>query len=132
MTLGIVVELLVAGLLAAAIVWAIILDRRLRDLKSGRDGVRQAVADLAGAASRAEHAVAALRQAAETAAVELSARQSQAKAASDELAILVGAAEGLADRLTTRAGLASRAQPQPAKTEPARQMAVMRELRGAR
>ena len=132
MTLGILVELLVAGLLAAAIVWAIILDRRLRDLKSGRDGVRQAVADLAGAASRAEHAVAALRQAAETAAVELSSRQAQAKAASEELSILVGAAEGLADRLTTRAGIASRAQPAAAKGEPPRQMPAMGELRGAR
>jgi hypothetical protein len=132
MTIGLLVEILVAGLLAAAIVWAFILDRRLRDLKSGRDGVRQAVADLAGAASRAEHAVAALRQAAETAAVELSARQAQAKAASEELSILVGAAEGLADRLTARAGIASRAPGRNDIVSPARPAAVLHELRGAR
>lgn len=120
MTLGIAVEILVAVLLATAIVWAVILDRRLRDLRSGRDGVKQAVIDLAGATGRAETAVAALRQAAENTGAELARRQAAAKQASDELALLLGSAEGLADRLTKRAGAVTQAA------------APMRELRGAR
>ncbi len=126
MTIGIAVELLVALLLATTIVWAVILDRRLRDLRSGRDGVRQAVIDLAGATGRAESAVLALREAAESTGAELARRQAAAKAASDELALLLGSAEGLAERLTKRAApmtQASRSEaPRPA----------MRELRGAR
>ncbi|MBL9011733.1 MAG: hypothetical protein JNL56_11205 [Alphaproteobacteria bacterium] len=129
MTIELAVNLLVAGLLAAAIVWAVILDRRLRDLRSGRDGVKQAVLDLAGAASRAESAVAALRQAAERSGVELASQQAKARAAADELTLLVGAAEGLADRLVVRASPV-RTAPRPA--EPARAAASMRELRGAR
>lgn len=122
MTLGIAVELLVALLLAATIVWAIILDRRLRDLRSGRDGVKQAVIDLAGATGRAEAAVAALREAAERTGTELARRQAVAKQTSDELALLLGSAEGMAERLTQRAqGLRTPVRP-PA----------MQELRGAR
>ncbi|MCC6919516.1 MAG: hypothetical protein IT548_09950 [Alphaproteobacteria bacterium] len=123
MTIGIAVELLVALLLATTIVWAVILDRRLRDLRSGRDGVRQAVIDLAGATGRAESAVLALREAAESTGAELARRQAAAKAASDELALLLGSAEGLADRLTKRAA------PTAARAEAPR---AMRELRGAR
>lgn len=126
MNFGIAIELMVAVLLATAIVWAIILDRRLRDLRSGRDGVKQAVMDLAGAAARAEAAVAALRQAAEKSGVELAAQQNKARAAAEELGMLVGAAEGLADRLTS-----SRAQPRADAPRLAAALGT-REFRGAR
>ena len=97
--------------------------RRLRDLKQGRDGMRQTVVDMAAAANRAEAAVAALRQSAQTAAVELAARQAQAKAAADELSMLVSAADGLAERLVTNA---------QARRQPARPVDLVSELRGAR
>lgn len=126
MTLGIAVELLVALLLVVTIGWAIILDRRLRDLRSGRDGVKQAVIDLAGATGRAESAVAALREAAERTGTELARRQAVAKATSDELALLLGSAEGMAERLTKRAaGLRGDVARSPAAP-------AMGELRGAR
>ncbi len=102
MGIEIAVELIVAGLLSAAIVWAVILDRRLRDLRSGRDGVKQAVLDLVNATARAEAAIAALREAADTAGARLAHAQLGAKSASDELSLLVGAAEGLAERLAAR------------------------------
>ena len=130
MSMELAVNLLVAGLLAAAIVWAVILDRRLRDLRSGRDGVKQAVMDLAGAAARAETAVAALREAAERSGAELATQQSKARAAADELTLLVGAAEGLADRLTARAAAPRAATARP--VEALRPAAPLRELRGAR
>jgi hypothetical protein len=114
MNVSIAVELIVAGLLSAAIVWAIILDRRLRDLRSGKDGVKQAVMDLVGATARAEAAIAALRQAADNAGTRLANAQFGAKATSDELNLLVGAAEGLAERLATQ-----RAQARPAPVRPA-------------
>ncbi len=102
MTMEMIVNLVVLVLLAAAIGWAIVLDRRLRDLRAGRDGVKQSVLDLSNAAARAEAAVAALRQAAEKSGAELATQQTRAKAAADELGFLVSAAEGLAGRLTAR------------------------------
>lgn len=122
MGLEIAVELIVAGLLSAAIVWAVILDRRLRDLRSGRDGVKQAVMDLISATARAEAAIAALREAADNAGARLAAAQSAARSSSEELSLLVGAAEGLAERLATQ-----RARPQPARP-PAQSF----DLKGAR
>ena len=132
MNVALAANLLVAVLLAAAIVWAIILDRRLRDLRSGRDGVKQSVMDLAGAAARAEAAVAALRQAAEKSGVELAAQQAKAHAAAEELGLLVGAAEGLADRLTTARVVPARTLAAATRPEAARPAAPARELRGAR
>jgi len=114
MGIEIAVELIVAGLLSAAIVWAIILDRRLRDLRSGKDGVRQAVMDLVGATARAEAAIASLREAADTAGVRLAQAQIGARTTSDELGLLVGAAEGLADRLAIQ-----RQPPRPVAARPA-------------
>jgi Domain of unknown function (DUF6468) len=114
MDIEIAVELIVAGLLSAAIVWAVVLDRRLRDLRSGKDGVKQAVMDLAGATARAEAAIASLREAAETAGARLANAQAGAKSTSEELSLLVGAAEGLADRLA-----AQRAQMRPLPQRPA-------------
>ncbi len=128
MNYAIAVDLLVAGLLVAAIAWAIILDRRLRDLRSGRDGVKQAVIDLAGAAGRAEAAVAALRAAADKSGVELAAQQARARAAAEELGLLVGAAEGLADRLSQ----ARTVVPRPAARSDAPAETSLRALRGAR
>lgn len=114
MDVEIAVELIVAGLLSAAIVWAIILDRRLRDLRSGKDGVRQAVMDLVGATARAEAAIASLREAADNAGVRLAQAQAGAKSTSEELSMLVGAAEGLAERLAAR-----RAETRPPPSRPA-------------
>lgn len=124
MGIEIAVELIVAGLLSAAIVWAIILDRRLRDLRSGKDGVRQAVMDLVGATARAEAAIASLREAADTAGARLAQAQAGARNTSNELNLLVGAAEGLADRLATQ-----RPQPRPAQPRAAFPAA---DLKGAR
>ena len=114
MGVEIAVELIVAGLLSAAIVWAMILDRRLRDLRSGKDGVKQAVMDLVGATARAEAAIAALREAADNAGARLAHAQAGAKSTSDELTLLVGAAEGLAERLAAR-----RAETRPLPPRPA-------------
>ncbi len=102
MAIELAVEGIVAALLSAAIVWAVILDRRLRDLRSGKDGVKQAVMDLVGATARAEAAIAALREAADNAGARLAHTQAGARSASEELSILVGAAEGLAQRLAAQ------------------------------
>ena len=125
MDVEIAVELIVAGLLSAAIVWAIILDRRLRDLRSGKDGVRQAVMDLVGATARAEAAIASLREAADKAGARLAQTQAGAKSTSDELSLLVGAAEGLAERLAAR-----RAELRP--PPPPRPATPSLDLKGAR
>ena len=125
MAVELAVEGLVALLLSAAIVWAIILDRRLRDLRSGKDGVKQAVMDLVGATQRAEAAIASLRDAAENAGARLAHVQAGARSTSEELSLLVGAAEGLAQRLA--------AQRQPVKPAPvARPAAPAFDLKGAR
>lgn len=125
MGVEIAVELIVAGLLSAAIVWAIILDRRLRDLRSGKDGVKQAVMDLVTATARAEAAIASLREAADNAGARLANAQAGAKSTRDELTMLVGAAESLAERLATR-----RAEVRPAA--PPRPSMPAFDVKGAR
>ena len=123
------VEGLVALLLSAAIVWAVILDRRLRDLRSGKDGVKQAVMDLVGATQRAEAAIAALREAADNAGTRLANVQAGARSTSEELSMLVGAAEGLAQRLAAQRHAVKSA---PATRPAAPSAAPAFDLKGAR
>lgn len=88
--LSLVFEAMVAVVLvfAATLCWR--LDRRLTALKSGQDGVRQAVAELAAATARAEAGVRDLRAASQEAGRDLERRIAVARETADELALLSG------------------------------------------
>jgi hypothetical protein len=71
---------------AASLCWR--LDRRLTALKSGQDGVRAAVTELAQATARAQASVAGLRAVSEDAGRDLERRIATARALADELGLL--------------------------------------------
>lgn len=60
-TLAFIIEVVVAGLLAIAIGYCALLDRRLQRMRLNEGDMRKTVADLALATERAERAVDALR-----------------------------------------------------------------------
>jgi hypothetical protein len=86
--LSLAFEAVVALALVAAAILCWRLDRRLSALKSGQDGVRQAVIELAEATARAQASVRELRQTSEEAGRELGAKIGAARAVADELNIL--------------------------------------------
>lgn len=86
------------------------LDRRIQDLKSGRDGIAQSSAELAVLVARAEAAVGALKTATAEAADTLDSRTAQAKAMADGLTFALTAAKALEPR-------AREAAPVPARRE---------------
>ncbi len=126
MILGHVVDLLVAVLLLATIVWAVRLDRRLKELRDGAGGMRALVGELSQATQRAEAAIAGLKDAARGSGAELARSAAKAEALREELTLLVGAGEGLADRLAARSRAAD--APRPAAARPP----AVASLRGAR
>lgn len=71
---GIVIESVVALLLAATIVFAVRLERQLRGLRLGEDALRKTIQELGTATAHAERAVGDLRQALEDSDLELAAQ----------------------------------------------------------
>lgn len=98
--LSLTFEAVVALALVAAAILCWRLDRRLSALKSGQDGVRQAVIELAEATARAQASIRDLRQTSEEAGRDLEARILAARAVADELNVLGGAgARRIRDRV---------------------------------
>jgi hypothetical protein len=121
--LSLTFEAVVAFALVAAAILCWRLDRRLSALKSGQDGVRQAVIELAEATARAQASVRDLRQTSEDAGRDLSAKIAAARAVADELNIL-GAAG--ARRIRDRADVAEEgAEPARKPRAPNRRRAAL-------
>ncbi|MGD2132226.1 MAG: DUF6468 domain-containing protein [Maricaulaceae bacterium] len=104
--------------LVASLCWR--LDRRLTALKSGQDGVRRTVVELAEATARAEASVKALRAAGDSAGRELDEKVTRARALADELSFLIanGSEPGAGSGAGRRAGRGRARAPEP--VEPAR------------
>lgn len=128
-TVGLVLDLVLAGLLTATVVLAIRLHRKLQGLKGGHDELRLLVEGLNEATRRAQAGLMELRMAAEASASRLGGQVDSARQATDELALLVASANNLADRLA-KAGSAGRPAEPPARggAEPA----LLRALRDVR
>ncbi|MGY6531389.1 DUF6468 domain-containing protein [Glycocaulis sp.] len=88
-----VFEVLVALLLIGAAVMCWRVDRRLKALRDGQDGLRDTVAGLNDAVDRARAALAALDRASRESGEVLEARTREARALADELRLLAGAGE---------------------------------------
>ena len=105
MPIGMILEVLVAVLLVVTVVYCAILDRRLKALRSGQDGLKAIIEGLDGATRRAQTSIGELRAAAEATGMNLSGHVAKARALSDELQIMLEAGNVLADRLEgSRAG----------------------------
>jgi ABC-type transporter Mla subunit MlaD len=127
MTLALMLDILLAVLLAVTIGYAIVLNRRLGALRRDRSELEALAASFTEATSRADASVGKLAKNA----AELQARIDQARSLADDLEFLTGRGEKTADRLeqAVRAGRAQapvdpvaavqRSDAPAAQTEPA-------------
>jgi hypothetical protein len=97
--LGLILEGIVAVLLAATLVYCIILERKLRALRSGQDGLKALIEGLNAATQRAQFSVAELRRTGEEIDDRLRGKLSAGKALGDELELMIEAGNNLANRL---------------------------------
>ena len=120
MAFGLIVESMVAILLATTIGYCIILNQRLKRLHSDRDHLRKMVADLVQATSLANAAVTELKTAAVEADTVLQGRLEEAEKFGVELANHVHAGQQIMDkiaRITTTARSTPGAAPEPKPVE---------------
>ena len=108
-------DVIVAILLAATIVYAVILNSRLNQLRKNRDEMARLVAAFNDATARAEAGIPKLRRAAEEAGATLQERVEKAQSLRDDLAFMIERADNMANRLegTVRAAR-SESKPAPA------------------
>jgi Domain of unknown function (DUF6468) len=92
-----VLELVLAVMLAACLFFFWRLDRKLTALRSGQDGALAAAAELMQATAQAEAAVRSLRAAAQDSGRDLQARINDARATADRLGINAGRMRTSAD-----------------------------------
>lgn len=92
-----VIELVLAVMLAACLFYFWRLDRKLAALRTGQDGIRAAAAELVEATQRAEAAVRNLRVTAQDAGRDLQARINDARQTADRLGLGAGRLRSSAD-----------------------------------
>jgi len=98
MTLAMGLELVLTLLLAATLVYCIVLERRLAVVRSGQDGLKSMIAQLNSAIAGAGASLRALKAAAGEAAETLDDRLARARALADELSVLSTSGERIAQR----------------------------------
>lgn len=122
--LSLVFDAIIVMLLIATIAWAVVLNRRLRDLRGNRDELDRSLTRLVEATDTAQSGLQGLRSAAETSGTTLQRKTTAARAAIDELSYLAERGNDLARRLeaaiTAARGLPSREASTPAGPAPAR------------
>jgi hypothetical protein len=99
MTLNIVLDVVVAGLLLATIAYAVLLSRRLGALRNDKQQLEALVSSLDISSQRAEAGIASLKEAAERIGQQLQQRVEQGKALQSDLSYIIDLGGGLADRL---------------------------------
>lgn len=127
--LGMVVETLVAILLATTIGYCVILNQRLKRLHADRDQLRKMVADLVNATNLANAAIRELRNTAQEAELVLDARLGEAERFGVELAAHVSAGQQIMEkiaRITNAARLP--APPEDRAPEPSKVKAALEQL----
>ncbi len=98
MMLSMGLELLLSVLLAATLVYCIVLERRLASVRKGQDGLKKMIGELNGAIAGAGTSLRALKMAAADAAETLDDRLKRARALSDELSLITNSGERIAQR----------------------------------
>jgi len=91
------VEIVLALMLGACLIFFWRLDQKLKALRSGQDGALAAAAELVQATSQAEAAVRALRATASETGRDLQARINDARATADRLGLSAGRLRSSAD-----------------------------------
>lgn len=116
-----VLDVMVAALLAVTIIYAWILNQRLSQLRRNRDDLAKVVSSFNDATARAEAGIPKLRKAAEDSGQALQERVEKAQSLRDDLAFMIERADAMADRLehAVRSSREEVRVPQPS-TAPAR------------
>jgi len=112
MTIAMALELTLTVLLAATLVYCILLERRLAAVRKGQDGLKRMIGELNAAIAGAGASLRALKSAAAGAAETLDERLKRARAVADELSLLSSSGERIAQRFD-RAVPQRPAQPLP-------------------
>ncbi len=99
MTVALALDRLIAVLLVATIVYCVILNRRLGELRGNRDEFLKLIESFGAATERAETSISLLREVGEEKGAALDDRVERARALCDDLAFLVERGSRLADRL---------------------------------
>lgn len=94
-----VLDVIVAILLAATITYAVLLNSRLTQLRRNRDDLARLVNTFNEATARAEGGIPKLKRAAEEAGATLQERVEKAQALRDDLAFMIERADNMANRL---------------------------------
>ena len=84
--IGLMLEIIVCVFLAATIAYCAMLDRRLRAMRSGQDGLRDLVGELNTATQRAASAIEALKQASAATGAEIAERLGRGTAPAERTA----------------------------------------------
>lgn len=98
--MDLLLEGIVCVLLAATIGYCATVDRRLKAMRSGQDGLRDLIRDLGAATEQAASAIAHLRDASNATGQALGEQVKRGRALADELALIVEAGNRIADRLS--------------------------------
>lgn len=104
MELSLILDIIVAALLVATIIYAAVLNRKLQALRANKAEFEEMIGEFNEATRRAEGSIQALRLAADQTAKALSQQVERGQALRDELAFLTNRADGAADRITGGAG----------------------------
>ena len=99
MSAGFALDLVVAGLLVATIAYAVVLNRRLIQLRGGSAQMERLISDFYQATTRAESGVTALKEVAGRSDTEIAQQLDSLIKVRDELEYLVGRAEAESGRL---------------------------------
>lgn len=115
---SVLLDVLIAGLLAATIFYAVALNRKLGELRNNKAEMEAMVNHLVQTTERAEHGLAELKAAAQEKGEDLSQKVSDARALSDDLGFLVDKGTSLADRMERQIGAARKVTADPRGVEP--------------
>ncbi|HLN25792.1 MAG TPA: DUF6468 domain-containing protein [Patescibacteria group bacterium] len=94
-----ILDVIVAILLATTITYAVMLNQKLMQLRKNRDDMAKLVAAFNDATARAEAGIPKLRRAAEEAGSTLQERVEKAQSLRDDLAFMIERADAMANRL---------------------------------
>jgi hypothetical protein len=101
MTISLIVEIALSGLLLATLAYCAVLERRLAALRSGQDGLKQTVVELNTAIVAAGASLQSLKSSAAGAAEILDERIARARGMIDELSLLAASGERIAERIAS-------------------------------
>lgn len=99
MTISLLLDGLLIGLLTATLVYAVVLNRRLAGLRKERESFEKMLAGFGAAMGRAEDSIHRLKSVADISSKDLQQQTSLARSLCDDLAFLADRGETAADRL---------------------------------